>query len=152
MESGEPIIDRRPHVSQSSIRTHYRYVWYLRNSSLRRRTKNRIQLQWDDEDLVNYYSSNSEHGSISRYYSSSYHQKSDVILICLGRSYSSITSVLACVGSYSRGQHVLRSTTHNVYEHGSNRGCPQWGRLNPVTPVRVPLPKIFVVFGTTIFA
>ena len=26
------------------------------------------------------------------------------------------------------------------------------GRLNPVTPVRVPLPKIFVVFGTTIFA
>jgi hypothetical protein len=26
------------------------------------------------------------------------------------------------------------------------------GRLNPVTPVRVPLPKFFVVFGTTIFA
>jgi hypothetical protein len=26
------------------------------------------------------------------------------------------------------------------------------GRLNPVTPVRVPLPKIFVVFGTTNFA
>jgi hypothetical protein len=36
-------------------------------------------------------------------------------------------------------------------EHTAVAGRPR-GRLNPVTPVRVPLPKIFVVFGTTIFA
>jgi hypothetical protein len=34
----------------------------------------------------------------------------------------------------------------------STKYCSRGGHLNPVTPVRVPLPKIFVVFGTTIFA
>ncbi len=71
-------------------------------------------------------------------------------------------SVLATSGLKSE---VIRSTGHtldpflgflvftlDVRTRTTNRKVVSTGRLNPVTPVHVPLPKIFVVFGTTIFA
>jgi hypothetical protein len=61
--------------------------------------------------------------------------------------------------------HMLYQSSHSLpafYWHSRSSHCQplrilpfppcSLGRLNPVTPVRVPLPKIFVVFGTTIFA